>query len=251
MDLQKKQKLKASIACGVIALFVLVVVIMMIRYSVEGDKNMPFTLSKIMLISSAEGIVKEETTADTDVSWNLDVMQNNDIYFQIDRVGENAEENYIKNVLISNIEIVDTSEKSNIKMYMPNSLEGRTFVFSENYEFQRKLEFKGGTKTDLKSLQIGNQGGTIGFRIANVNIGEYISTQDAEIKHDGSLLNVVGLTTDQVKFDVRFDFIIETSNAKYKSEIILTLPCGDVVSEGISKMEINALEDIIFKRVSN
>ena len=43
----KKQMIKSSIAIIVFALIIILVAALMIRYQVEGDKNMPFNLSKI------------------------------------------------------------------------------------------------------------------------------------------------------------------------------------------------------------
>ena len=56
-----------------------IVSLLMLKYDVEGEQNMPFNLSRIMVISSAEGISKQ----DEENLWNMDIVQNNDIYLEI------------------------------------------------------------------------------------------------------------------------------------------------------------------------
>ena len=63
----------------VVILFVLGVIAL--KYNVEGETNMPFNLSKITIISTAEG---DQETKDTETKWNLNVNQHNDIYFFIE-----------------------------------------------------------------------------------------------------------------------------------------------------------------------
>ena len=50
---------------------------------------MPFKLSKITIISTAEGI--EDSQNDNNVKWKLNILQNNDLYFTISK-----NENYDK-----------------------------------------------------------------------------------------------------------------------------------------------------------
>ena len=62
MDKEKnKQLIKLCIAVSTFVIILLLVGITMIKYQVEGDKNMPFNLSKIIMVSTAEG---QETKGD-------------------------------------------------------------------------------------------------------------------------------------------------------------------------------------------
>ena len=63
---KKKQIIKLCVAITTFAIILLLVGITMIRYQVEGDKNMPFNLSKIIVVSTAEG---QET--DGKKKWNF------------------------------------------------------------------------------------------------------------------------------------------------------------------------------------
>ena len=168
MEKQKKKEIiKAVLAVAFLVILICIVGIMMIRYSVEGEKDMPFYLSKITMISTAEGVEH----ADSIEKWNMDIYQNNDIYFSIEK-SENADEDEtIKSVSIENIQITKTPAVGAIKSYMPNSGEGRAFTYTEDYVIQNQsLTYQGGTQTDLKMLQIGNQGGNIAIRFTNTGI---------------------------------------------------------------------------------
>ena len=52
---KKKQTIKLCIAIIIFAIIIILVAAIIIRYQVEGDKNMPFNLSKIIMVSTAEG----------------------------------------------------------------------------------------------------------------------------------------------------------------------------------------------------
>ena len=54
---------------------------------------------------------------------------------------------------------------------------------------------------------------------------------------------------EEIKFKVSFDFIIETTKAKYKSNIELELPTGNLGEEKNCYLEIDDTSNIIFKRV--
>ena len=53
--------IKGSVILIVIILVLFVVGIIMLKYNVEGEQNMPFILSDILVISSAEGYQENET----------------------------------------------------------------------------------------------------------------------------------------------------------------------------------------------
>ena len=55
------------IAIATVILIFIIVGMIMIKYEVEGDKNMPFNLSKIMIVSTAEGDRMKKRKS----KWNL------------------------------------------------------------------------------------------------------------------------------------------------------------------------------------
>lgn len=65
--------------CMIIVIITIIVFIagmLVLRYNVTGEVNMPFTLKKIAIISSQEGI----DDGQTDTKWSFDIYQANDLY---------------------------------------------------------------------------------------------------------------------------------------------------------------------------
>ena len=124
---KKKQMIKLSVAITILVIIIILVVAIMIRYQVEGDQNMPFNLSKIIVVSTAEG--KE---AEGEKKWNFDVYQNNDVYIYFDK-NENywGEDKSISSVTIENINVVKAPNKGEIQAFMPNSLYSSSSFFKE------------------------------------------------------------------------------------------------------------------------
>ena len=245
---KKKQTIKFWMAVSIIALIVVTVIAIMIRYEVEGDQNMPYNLSKIVIVSTAEGI---EKGGETNKKWRFNIFQNNDIYFYIDKnTGYMGKEKLIEKVRIENIQITVEPKIGEIKTYMPNSVEGRIFEYSDEYLVQDKLEYRGGSKSNSQTLEIGSQGGNAIIRFSNTNFGEYSSDKDTEIIHDGTLLNKLEISEEDIKFEVTFDFIISVDGCTYKSNIKLNLPCENIMEQGTSSLEITDMSNIVFKRVN-
>lgn len=241
---KKKQTIKKWIAISVLIIIFVIVGIIMIKYEVEGDKNMPFNLSKIVVVSTAEGVEKEGKS-----KWNFNVYQNNDIYFYIDKNNEYlGDSTYIEKVRIENIQITKAPTVGEIKAYMPNSVEGRLYSYENTYIIEEKLEYRGGAKSNSQTLEIGNQGGEALVRFCNTNLGTYSSDEDKEIIHDGTLLNKLELKQEDITFIVSFDFIIEVKNHQYRANIELEMPHENIIEEGTAVYEKTDMKDVIFKR---
>lgn len=241
---KKKQMIKFCVAITTLVIILIIVAAVMIKYEVEGDKNMPFNLSKILIVSTAEGVEKEGKN-----KWNFNVFQNNDVYFYIDK-NENYKEktSILESVKIENIQIIQSPESGEIKSYMPNSVEGRLYSYSDDYVIKESLEYKGGAKSNPQTLEIGNQGGSALIRFSNTNIGTYSSNKDKQITHDGSLLKKLKIDNEKVKFIVSFDFIITANKNEYRANISLDLPNGNIIENGTESIEKTDMSDIIFKR---
>lgn len=241
---KKKQTIKLCIAVTVVAIIILLVIIAMIRYEVEGDKNMPFNLSKIIIVSTAEG-----TETKGKKKWNFEVYQNNDVYIYIDK-NENyhGNEKSIKSVKIENINIAKAPAKGEVKAYMPNSVDGRLFSYDEEYLVDGKLEYRGAAESNTKTLEIGNNGGSALIRFSNTSLGQYSSDKDKEIVHDGTLLKKIKVTEEETKFDVSFDLVITVDNCSYRANVTLQMPCGNILEEGTCSIEKTDFSDLVFKR---
>ena len=245
MDKEKlKQTIKLCVAVFVFAIIILLVVTVIIRYQVEGDKNMPFNLSKVIIISTAEG-----TETDGKKKWNFDVYQNNDLYIYLDK-NENyvGDEKVIKSVRLENINITKAPNKGEIKVYMPNSVEGRLYSNKEEYLVNGSLEYKGAGESDSKALEVGSNGGNVLIRFSNTGLGTYSSDGDKEIVHDGTLLEKVNVTDEDIKFNISFDLVITVDNCSYRANLNYTLPCGNIIEEGTSSIEQTDFSNVVFKR---
>ena len=65
-----------------------------------------------------------------------------------------------------------------------------------------------------------------------------------------SMLLFIWLSTDSnIDFTISFDLIIETeSNHRFKSNISLNLPTGNILEDGVGTLEDTEMKDVIFKR---
>lgn len=247
MEIRKKEIIKRCVWIASVIVGIIVVGLIILKYQVVGETNMPFKLSKITTISTAEGIQNDDNTQE--FKWNINVNQSNDIYFFIDKNENYQKQAVIDAVSIENIKTVQAPSKGNIKVYMPNSGNGRKFVYDDAFLVNNKLTYQGSKESNEKALQIGNQGGKILIRFANTNIGTYKSNDDTEIKHDGTLITKIGATKEEIQFKVNFDFVIKIDNIKYKANITLDLPCENILEKGMAEKEKTDMNNIVFKRM--
>lgn len=202
---------------------------------------MPFKPDEMLIISACEGIANDENPEG--FRWNLDLIQYNDIYIHFAKA--NDEQVHIKNVTIENIKCEGIE---NIKSYMPSSKEGSKFEYSEDYEIKSSLTFKGNENDNTKNLMIGSNGGSVLFRVTNPDLGKLQSNAD-EIIYDGRLLKEAGISLEDLKFTLKFDVLLDTSNdIIYRGTFTIDMPCGNIIEEGTSKLDKKDLSDVIFKR---
>ena len=110
------------------------------------------------------------------------------------------------------------------------------------------MTFNGSDATNTKLLQINNQGGNVIFRVANTDVGEFVSNEDEELSYNGTILTKAGVTVEELKFNLSFDVLIKTNINTYRGNVNLELPCGDLLTEGTSHLDKKDCTDIIFKR---
>lgn len=234
--------IKRSVYFFILILIFAIVGTIILKYHVEGEQNMPFKLSQILVVSSAEGIQGEESK----YNWDVDLYQTNDICLNIKKNKNYKTTEAIKSIEIANISI-ERPKIGNIKIYIPNS-EKQTYEYKKEYEIDENIKYDGDKKTNLENLKISNQGGTILFRVVNDTGKEYKSNEE-ELKHDGILLDKVGLTNDDIKFKISFDIIIKLeSDISFEGRIELELPVGDIANQGTANLDKKDMKDIIFKR---
>ena len=247
MIFDNKEKIKWFITIGFIVMSFIIVLALMIVYHYDGEVRMPFVLDKILIVSSADG--KNNSTDDT--KWNIDINQYSDIYIKISKNDKVNKTEFLKSVRIENM-TVENSDNNKVKFYMPNSGSGDSlFVYDDMYLFDRNLTYQAGVIDDVKTLKIGNQGGTIVFRTAKTNIANYSAESKESINYNGLLLKNVNISSESLKYKIKFDLIIETTSTTYKTSLSYNVPVGKIEDEGISKLYVENFDKIIFKRVKS
>ncbi len=240
-----KEKLKEAILLFIIIVAFGSVLAIMLKYENEGEKNLPFNLTEMLVISSVDE--KEKTENLENYKRNLDLNQYNDFYLKFEKNPDFKETVYIENIIIENIDI-KKGEGKNINIYIPSNSEEKLFTYEDNFKVENSLTYKGSNKDNQKNLEIGNQGGRVLFRIVNQNVGEYISNDEVDISYDGTLLKSIGVSNEDIEISVSFDVIIQTNKSDYRGRINLDLPCGNILEDGVCNIKKTDFKDVAFKR---
>ena len=240
----KEKILKQCLFSAFLVILFMIVISIMIKYDVEGEKELPFSISKILLVSTVDG----KNIDDTENIWNVDITQVNDLYVYIDKTIE--DEQTINEVRIENFVVNKSPAKGKLKVLRPTGEIANLYTHSEQDYLNDKIVYTGGIIDDLKSLEISNNGGILGFRVAIEDLGNYTSNEDAEITYNGKLLSNLGVAIDEIKFNMSFDIVITTNeNVSYKGTINLDMPVDSVIEEGSSNREITDFSNVVFKRI--
>ena len=233
---------------SIIALIIVAIgftaVMLILRYDEKGEENMPFDISKISVISSISG----QDVEDDDNLWNKSVGQNNDIYIYIEKNDNYKKTETIEKIVLNNFRISEKPQKGELTIYKPSNTEKELF---ENIEENKSEEiiFTGEQLTKIKELKISNQGGIIAFRLANQNIGNYVSN-DNEIDYK-DLLKKINVKEEEIKTNISFDVNIFLAEGKhFKATIDIDLPAEGIIESGKSSVEFMG-KDFIFKRIEN
>ncbi len=240
-----KARLSALIAFGVVLIALVFTVFYMVQYEIEGEKNMPFEVEKILVISGADASEKE--TNEENMKWNVDINQFNDIYVLFKKNDANNKGERISEVRVENLVVKNAPKKGEIKMYKPSEDENKKFEYNENSAVDGKLVFTGDDETKNSSLKISREGGTIKVRIANTKIGEFVSNEGEEIQYDGTLIAKASSTIEDLKADIKFDIVLVTDKLTYRATIETEIPVGNIVESGVSQKNIE-VKNIVFKR---
>ena len=240
----KKNLLKKCLFIFFLAALIMVVLSIMLKYDVEGEKELPFSISKILLVSTVDG----NEQADEQNVWNIDVTQVNDIYMYLDKTID--DEQTINQIRIENFVVRKAPVKGTLKVLRPTGELPNLYTYSEQNYIKDGITYIGAAIDDLKSLEISNNGGVIGFRVALEDLGNFVSNENIEVTYDGKLLSNMGVTFEEISFNMSFDIIITTSdNINYKGTIELDMPIDSVIENGSSNKEITEFSDIVFKRI--
>ena len=241
MDIKKV--IKRCLFIVLVAGLLLMMILIIARYEVEGEKDVPFYLSKVLVVSSVDG----KNNEDENNIWNIDFTQNNDVFVYINR-DENTKD-VINSISFENFKIEE--DRDNIKIYRPTGELDKLYTYSEEDYKDKSIIYSGEVIDDIKNLEISNVGGVCGFRVTNEKIGSFVSNEERdEITYDGKLLNEIGITRDDIKVYLTFDIIIETSSKiKYKCTVSIDMPVDGLFENGKGTLEVTNFDNVVFKRV--
>ena len=245
MNEKNKKLIKLCLGIVICIIIFAVIIALVLRYNVEGETNLPFEITSLRIVSTAQG----DNQQDEQNKWNLDIIQKNDFYFYIEKNPDYHKEVSISKITFENFQIEKLSDKGTVNIYKP-STDSILYYYNDDYKVENSISYTGALNTNIASLEIGNQGGLIGFSIALKDLGNYITNDDTEIVHNGTLLSKLNLTNDDISMKVSFDVIIETSSdSKFKATLTFDLPTGNIMEEGMCIFNKEDLDSIVFKRI--
>ncbi|MBO4816067.1 MAG: hypothetical protein J5507_04000 [Clostridia bacterium] len=222
-------------------------IIFVLKYDEKGEANMPFSISKISIISTADG----QDVENPEQKWEKIVNQNNDIYIYVEKNVQYKKTETISSVKLENFRVEKNTNVGKIKFYKQCKDDKILYKNENEYSFE-SIEYNGAKVSNSKNLEISNQGGIIEFRCANNNIGTYKSNEDTEINYE-ELLKKINIKEEDLNANIYFDLIIKLGSGKsFKAENInISIPNSNLIDKGKVGKEINYPEGIIFKRIEN
>jgi hypothetical protein len=246
MKSNKKNVFKKCLFLAFLIIIITIVISISIKYSVVGEKTLPYSIEKILIVSTVDTTNNE----DTENLWNISLSENNNVFIYIDKSKETTTDT-IKEISLENFTITKNPQIGNIFLYRPTGELKNLYEHSTQNYLNDKITYTGARVDTLNTLEIGNEGGMMGFRVSLNDIGSYVSNNyDEELVYDGTLLNKAGITANQLEFSMSFDIIISlNSGVEFQGTISLDLPAGDIINEKEPYIEITDFSDVIFKRL--
>lgn len=244
VEKEKKSKIiKKYIFISFLALSIIISTLLIVKYNVEGEKNLPFEIEKISIKSSLD--TKNNQSENI---WDLSIIQNNDIYIYFKKNEKLDSE--VQKIRIENLKIKRNKEIGQTKLFIPTSNDIKTNFKNSTEDYSKKgIEYTVNNVDNMEKQEISQNGGMIAFRISNQDLAEYISNEEADLQYDGTLLQKAGITEQDIKITASMDIIIEISKKeKYKGTLTLELPIEDFNEKSILGIEKTDLSDVIFKR---
>lgn len=245
-DRQRKRMMHLYIIRLILAIALCTVAFIIYKYHVEGETNLPFNVSKLVVVSTAQ---TDEIILDEE-KYKASVLQKNDIYLIIEKNENYKKEDIIKKITLNNFTINKYTDVGTIKIYRPSMSEEKTYEYIEEYTIDN-IEYIGAKETNTKEeiLQIANQGGIINFGITLEDLGNIVYEENENIVSDGTLVNRLGLMLQNIEFEISFDIIMELDSGNtFKTTMTLELPQEGLLQEGVSTIEDTDL-NLVFKRI--
>lgn len=240
---QKSKIIKKYIFISFLTLSIIISTLLIVKYNVEGEKNLPFEIEKISIKSSLDTKSNQSENI-----WDLSIIQNNDIYIYFKKNEKLDKE--VQKIKIDNLQITRNKEIGTTKLFLPTSNDIKTNFKNSTEDYSKKgIEYTVNNVDNMEKQEISSNGGMLAFRISNQDLAEYVSNEDAELQYNGTLLQKAGITEQDIKITASMDITIEISKKeKYKGTLTLELPIEDFNEKSILGTEKTDLSDVIFKR---
>ncbi len=100
-----KNFLKKFLFISVIVIMLLIVAFIIIQYDAEGEKSLPFSINKILLVSTVNGDIVDDPSN----IWNINITQVNDVYMYINKTEET--ELTIKEIKLENFNVINLKKE--------------------------------------------------------------------------------------------------------------------------------------------
>ena len=242
----KQKAFHVAIIIIIISVILCVGGMLILKYEVEGESNMPFKITKISIIESVEGLENESAGE----KWSFRVNENNDIYIYIEKNFSYGKTEIIDSVEVKNIKANRQKELGELKFYKPVMDEKKMFVNQTENEIT-DIIYTGELESNIKEQKISNQGGIVAFRYGINNLSQYVSENDELINHS-QLLKLTNITQEDLQTQLTFDIIKNLkSGKKYQAPISVDIPTDEIIEKGTVGIDITDLKNIIFKRIEN
>lgn len=143
-----KNAIHISIIAVILIAIAFTALMIILRYDEDGEQNMPFKVSKIIMTCITDG----EDVEDKKNRWNKNISQNTDIYIYIQKNEEYKKTETIENVIIKNMTVVTAPKKGEITFYRPSNNENLVFENKDEYRLP-EIVFEGDMETKTRKLK--------------------------------------------------------------------------------------------------
>jgi hypothetical protein len=111
------------------------------------------------------------------------------------------DEQTINQIRIKNFVVRKAPVKGTLKVLRPTGELPNLYTYSEQNYIKDGITYIGAAIDDLKSLEISNNGGVIGFRVALEDLGNFVSNENIEVTYDGKLLSNISFLIFSFNFN--------------------------------------------------
>ena len=145
-------------------------------------------------------------------------------------------------------DVADEANKWNIKIDLNNDL---NLYIEKNEKYRKQETIKCVKINNIKVLEEPKIGEIKIFKPINDELLLYKNNVDEEIKHN-ELIKKINVKEEDITSKIAFDLIICLDSGKsYKAEVDIKIPNEGIVENGKQGLEINDLNDVVFKRIKN